>query len=252
MFSFGSGVLIGTPLNIPNATPVNFGLVNEVTIEDTASTKELYGQYQRAIAIARGTIKTTGKAKVARISGLAFASLYFGLQPQLGQTATQFAEAATIPATAPFTYTPSFSTMFVQDEGVVFATCLDPRVTMPLIKVAPGTTPATGQYSVTGGVYTFAAADAGIRVLVTYTYTIVGTGQSFTVTNQLLGTTPNFSANFFTTFGGRPMSVQLNSCISNKLSYGTKLEDFVMPEFDFSVQADACGNVMTWSFADNA
>ena len=32
-----------------------------------------------------GTIKTTGKAKVARISGLAFANLYYGLTPTAGQ-----------------------------------------------------------------------------------------------------------------------------------------------------------------------
>jgi len=72
MYSFGSGVLIGTRTDIANATPVNFGLVQGVTIEETATVKELTGQFQRPVAIARGTIKTTGKAKVARISGIAF------------------------------------------------------------------------------------------------------------------------------------------------------------------------------------
>ena len=69
MYSFGSGVLVGTRTDVVGATPVNFGLVQEVTIEETATVKELYGQYQHPIAIARGTMKTTGKAKVARISG---------------------------------------------------------------------------------------------------------------------------------------------------------------------------------------
>ena len=31
MFVFGSGVLIGTQLNVPNPTPINFGLVQKVT-----------------------------------------------------------------------------------------------------------------------------------------------------------------------------------------------------------------------------
>ena len=75
MYSFGSGVLLGTRTDIANATPVNFGLVQEVTIDETATIKELTGQFQRPVAIARGTIKTTGKAKVARISGMAFANL---------------------------------------------------------------------------------------------------------------------------------------------------------------------------------
>ena len=53
MYSFGSGVLIGTRTDIANATPVNFGLVQEVTIEEAASVKELYGQFQYPVAIAR-------------------------------------------------------------------------------------------------------------------------------------------------------------------------------------------------------
>lgn len=46
------------------------------------------------------------------------------------------------------------------------------------------------------------------------------------------------------------MNVRFNNCTSSKLGFGTKLEDFVMPEFDFSVFADAAGNVATWSFGD--
>src|SRR5208337_1609858 len=100
MYSFGSGVLIGTRTDIANATPINFGLVQEVTIEETATIKELTGQYQRPVAIARGTIKTTGKAKVARISGLAFANLFYGVVPGIGQSATAFGEGPTsIPPT---------------------------------------------------------------------------------------------------------------------------------------------------------
>ncbi|HET6379374.1 MAG TPA: hypothetical protein VFG05_13865, partial [Methylocella sp.] len=104
MYSFGSGVLLGTRTDIANATPVNFGLVQEVTIEETATVKELTGQYQRPVAIARGTIKTHGKAKVARISGLAFANLFYGVAPSSGQLATSFAEPGSIPTASPFTF----------------------------------------------------------------------------------------------------------------------------------------------------
>ncbi len=121
MYSFGSGVLIGTRTDVANATPVNFGLVQEVTIEEAATVKELYGQFQHPIAIARGTVKTTGKAKVARISGLAFASLFYGAQPQAGQLATAFAEVAAVPAAAPFTVTPANGAGYVDDAGVIYA-----------------------------------------------------------------------------------------------------------------------------------
>jgi hypothetical protein len=243
MYSFGSGVLLGTRTDVPNATPVNFGLVQEVTIEETATIKELTGQFQRPVAIARGTIKTTGKAKVARISGLAFGSLFYGVTPSPGQIATSFAEAGTVAATTPFTYTVANAATFVDDNGVLYATA-----GLPLTQVA--SSPAEGQYSISSGVYTFNSADVGKAILVNYTYMISGAGQKFTVVNQLLGTTPTFQALFYTTFQGQAVSLKLNNCSSSKLSFQTKLEDFTLPEFDFSCFADAAGNVMTWSFAE--
>ncbi|VTZ49258.1 conserved hypothetical protein [Methylocella tundrae] len=243
MYSFGSGVLLGTRTDIANATPVNFGLVQEVTIEETASIKELTGQYQRPVAIARGTIKTTGKAKVARISGLALANLFYGVAPSAGQVATSFAEAASVPAAAPYAVTVANATNFVDDQGVLYA-----ATGLPLTKVASA--PSPGQYSISSGVVTFNAADAGTAVLISYTYTANNSGQKFTVSNQLLGTTPTFQAVFYTTFQGQALSLKLNNCTSSKLSFQTKLEDFVMPEFDFSCFADPAGNVMTWSFAE--
>ncbi|MGF3025547.1 hypothetical protein ACQVP2_22315 [Methylobacterium aquaticum] len=246
MFSFGSGVLIGTRNDIPNATPVNFGLVQEVTIDESATVKELYGQFQRPVAIARGTIKTTGKAKVARISGLAFASLYYGVTPVAGQVMTAFGEAATVPASTPYTVTVANGASFVNDQGPIYA-----LTGLPLIRVASA--PAVGQYSVgAGGVYTFASADSGKPLLLNYTYTLTGTGQRFTVTNQLLGTTPTFGIQFTTVFQGQSVNVNYVNCTASKLSFGTKLEDFTMPEFDFSIFADAAGNVATWSFGDAA
>jgi hypothetical protein len=247
MYSFGSGVLFGTRTDIANATPVNFGLVQEVTIDETATIKELAGQFQRPVAIARGTIKTTGKAKVARISGLAFSNFYYGYTPVAGQTATSFAEGPTAIPTTPFTITVANAATYVDDAGVV-----NSATGLPLILVASG--PAAGQYSVntSTGVYTFSSADnvSGVKVLISYTYSIVATGQKFTVSNQLLGTTPTFKAKFYTTFQGQAISLQLNNCTSSKLTFDTKLEDFIMPEFDFSCFADASGNVMTWSFAE--
>ncbi|MFZ1961441.1 MAG: hypothetical protein WAU63_09365 [Methylovirgula sp.] len=243
MYSFGSGVLLGTRTDIDNATPVNFGLVQEVTIDEQAGVKELYGQYQRPLAIARGTIKTTGKAKVARISGLAFANLYYGLTPAAGQVATSFAEAGTVAASTPYIVNVVNAANFVADAGVLYAAS-----GLPLTKVA--SSPSAGQYSVADGVYTFNAADAGKAVLVTYTYAIAGSGQKFTVANQLIGTTPTFQAIFYTTFQGQAVTLQLNNCTSSKLSFGTKLEDFTLPEFDFSCFADSSGDVMTWSFAE--
>ena len=65
MFVFGSGVLIGTP---SSGTPVNFGLVQEVSLDINITNKELFGQYAFPVAIGQGTRKLNGKAKLAKLS----------------------------------------------------------------------------------------------------------------------------------------------------------------------------------------
>ena len=94
MFVFGSGVLIGTPTG---GSPINFGLVQEVSLNVAATTKALYGQYNFPVAIGSGTKKMTGKAKMARVSGQALGSLFFGLPPIAGVTQTQFGETTSVP-----------------------------------------------------------------------------------------------------------------------------------------------------------
>ena len=76
MYVFGSGVLIGTP---SGGSPINFGLAQEVTLNIATTTKALYGQNNFPVAIGSGTRKMTGKAKLARISGQALGSLFFGV-----------------------------------------------------------------------------------------------------------------------------------------------------------------------------
>ena len=245
MFSFGSGVLQGVRTDVANATPINFGLVQEVTTDLQFNVKELYGQFQFPIAVARGTAKFTAKAKVARISPIAIGTLFFGIMPTTGQIATAFGEAGVIPTT-PYQLTAANGATFVDDLGVVFS-----ATGLPLTKVASA--PSTGQYSVTNvGVYTFAAADTTKGVLLNYTYTIAATGFKIPITNQLIGTTPTFKCNLFTTFGGQQLTANFPNCTSNKFAFGTKIEDFVIPEFDFHIFADAAGNVGTFGFGEQA
>lgn len=244
MFAFGSGVLIGTPPGA-NPTPINFGLVQEVTIDETANLKSLFGQNRRAVAVGAGTIKTTGKAKVAKISGLAMGMLFYGVTPQAGQNATAFGEAGSVPGSSAYTITVANSANWTADLGVVYA-----ATGLPLKRVASG--PTTGQYSVSAGVYTFASGDANAAMLISYNYSISGSGQKILINNQLLGATVNFSANLYgldpTTNLG--YSLQLYSCVSSKFTFGTKLEDFVLPEFDFECFVNAAGNLGQWNFSD--
>jgi hypothetical protein len=243
MYAFGSGVLIGTPAGA-NQTPINFGLVQDVTYDETTTLKELYGQNRRALAIGAGTIKATVKAKMARISGVALASLLYGVATVPGHAATAFGEAGTIPTT-PYQVTVANSATWTVDQGVVFTLS-----GLPLKRVASA--PITGQYSVAAGVYTFAAADTTKAVLITYNYTIAGSGLNIPLGNPLLGPTVNFAANLYgvdpTT--GLSYSLQLANCVTEKFSFGTKLEDFLMPELDFRCYANAAGVYGQWNFPD--
>ena len=245
MFVFGSGVLIGTPAG---GSPINFGLVQEVSLSVATTTKALYGQYNFPVAIGSGTKKMSGKAKMARISGQALGSLFFGLTPAIGVTQTQFGETTTVPSASPYTYTAINHATFVADLGVAYASSA-----LPLKAVASN--PAQGQYSVSaGGVYTFASADAGAAILISYTYTIAASGESIAVSSQLIGPSITFSANLFASDPGtgKQFSVLLYNCVAEKLSFGTKVEDFLMPELDFQCFANAAGQVCQFNFGDAA
>ena len=245
MFVFGSGVLIGTPAG---GSPINFGLAQEVSLNIATTTKALYGQYNFPVAIGSGTRKLSGKAKMARISGQALGALFFGVTPGAGTTITQFGEAASVPSSSPYTYTTTNHTTFVADQGVVYASS-----SLPLKAVASA--PSAGQYSVSaGGTYTFSSADAGASVLISYSYTLASSGESFAVTSQLIGPSVAFSANLFASDPGtgKQFSVTLYNCVAEKLSFGTKVEDFLVPELDFQCFANAAGQVCQFNFGDAA
>jgi hypothetical protein len=244
MFVFGSGVLIGTP---QGGTPINFGLAQEISLNVSTSTKALFGQYNFPVAIGSGTRKMTGKAKLARISGQALGTLFFGVSPSVGGAQTQFGEATAVPSSSPYAYTTTFHSTFAADQGVVYAASA-----LPLKQVAAN--PATGQYSVSDGVYTFAAGDAGAAVLISYTYAVAASGESIAVTSQLIGPSIAFSANLFASdpTTGKQFSVLLYNCVADKLAFGTKLEDFMVPELDFACFANAAGQVCQLNFGDAA
>jgi hypothetical protein len=242
MYQFGSGVMTVTPAGV-NPTPVNIGLLQEGTIDMTQTIKELYGQFKDPLALGGGSRKWTGKAKVARMSGSVLNALFFGGSLATGQTTTAY-ETHSVPATTPFTVTVTNSATWTEDLGVIYA-----ATGLPLTRVA--TVSAAGQYSVSAGVYTFSTTDSSASVVISYNYTVT-TGQSVTVPQSLLGQTLSFQLNF-TTIDPTTNSVftgQFYNCVAEKFTLQTKLEDFVMPEFDFRLAANAAGVIGKFNFPD--
>ncbi len=242
MINFGSGKLIAVPTNladgtvIANPTPVILGTMQDVSLDLSTEIKTLYGSKRYPIAVGQGKGKTEIKAKYAEIDGAIMGSLFFGKASTAGIKAAMFDFAATIPAT-PFAITiaPPSSGTFVADLGV-----LDATTGVQLTRVASA--PATGQYSVAvaTGIYTFAAADTGKAIKISYEYSASSGGQIYTMTNETMGYTPSFTLLLQNGYDGKTMVCKLNRCVSGKLSVPLKSDDFAI--YDFEAEAFAAAN----------
>lgn len=238
-YSFGSGNLFGVRTDIANQTPTQFGVVQSVDLDFDFSLKELIGQYQAPVAIARAGLKITGKAAYANISAASFNNVFFGQTLSTGGSLTAIGESANIPTT-PFQVTVANAANFTKDLGVVFS-----LTGVPLTRVASA--PAAGQYSVneTTGVYTFASADTGKAVLISYNYNAASGASKISINNQLQGAAPTFLMTLAETYGSKVVNVTLNACVAGKLSLPLKNQDFTVPNLEFQAYADAAGAIGT-------
>jgi hypothetical protein len=243
---FGSGQLWAVPTLFQGAIPANpvpqkFGVLQDVQVDFGDDIKELHGQLRFPVDVAAGKAKITGKAKFASIVGSLFASLYFNESVAVGskQQATQ---TGVIPST-PFQITATNGATFFRDLGVYYT-----ATGLFLSRVASA--PAAGQYSVNvaTGVYTFAAADTAASVTFDYLYIASAVGKSFTINNRAMGDKPEFEVFLIQSRKGKQSGLRLNKAVSTKLTLATKLDDFTIPEFDFSGFADDAGVVgEVWS-----
>lgn len=233
---FGTGVLYGLPNagNLAtNPTPYKFPVLQEASVEFKADLKKLFGTSQFPVAKARGKIDVSCKAKIAAFDPNFVNQLYFGQASASGITTMAVDEAGTVPApSGPYTITVTNSTHFVTDYGVI-----NKSTGAQLTKVSSG--PTTGQYSVSAGVYTFAAADTGIVMKISYSYTDSTSGETITLSNQLMGFAPEFRAFLFSNFRTKRLGIELYSCTLGQLTVPTKQEDFWMADLTFDASVDA-------------
>jgi hypothetical protein len=248
MYIFGSGVITATVNNVANPTPLNIGLAQEISFDESYTTKTLYGQYRRPVAIGAGEIKATGKIKAARFSASIMGALLYGKPVTAGQITTAFAEAASVPASTPFTVSVVNSTTWTADQGVTYA-----ATGFPLTAVA-GPPTVKGEYSVAAGVYTFDSADTGAALLISYNYSVTGSGFSIAIGNPLLGPTQSFGLNLMTTdpVTNKNGTFQIYNAVIAKFALATKLSDFAMPEYDYEAFANASNQFGQWNYPDPA
>lgn len=242
MINFGAGQLIINPGG-SNPTPVQLAILQDVSVDLSFSEKLLYGAYQLPVDVARAEAKFTLKAKEAQISAMMMGSFLTGSSSQAGYTAGAINEAGTVPGVSTYTITVTNSATFVTDNGVV-------DLTAGIVLTRVASAPATGQYSVSSGVYTFAAADASHSVWISYSYTVAGSGKTVTYTNQLMGQGTSYSCYLFNIFRSKVIGLHLYAVTVPKLSLPFKNNDYTISDVDLSVYADSSGNVMRFFESD--
>src|SRR5208282_1528261 len=84
MDTFGAGALFAIPtanasgVATVNPSPVQFGILQTVTLDDSTEIKELYGAQRYPVDIGLGKGKIMIKAKFAAINALLFNTVYYG------------------------------------------------------------------------------------------------------------------------------------------------------------------------------
>lgn len=246
-FAFGTGSLWGTQTQDASGnvnailSPIKFGEVQDVGITMSRDIKLLHGQLMMPVAVGGGKMKIDVKAKFARIMGRLFSDLFFG-QSFTGGTLTGVLNdtTGTLIPTTPFqiTVVPPASGTYVRDLGVVNA------LGLPMTRVASA--PTTGQYSVAGAVYTFAAADVALQVFISYTYTAAATNAKVvTIVNLPMGYVPTFGMDLAINFGGKQNNWRFPNCVAGSLGFDPKQDDFTQMNMDISIFADSTGAVGT-------
>jgi hypothetical protein len=253
-YIFGAGTIWATPLidafgnTVVNGTPVQLAVSQEVSMDESFENKKLYGQNQFPVDIGRGKGTIGVKAKFAQVNGLAVSSLFFGQTLSTGLMTYKYDVTGTVIPGTPFaiTVSPANSGTFSHDVGVRDANG------RPMTKVASA--PTTGQYMSASGVYTFAAADVGKLVFTSYQYTNTvlqsPTSTKMTIQNLPMGAAPVVQLDIYFVKNGKEFSTQYPNAVASKMGFGSKLDDYMVPEIAFDCAADASGNVMYRSFSE--
>ena len=236
-YVFGTGQVFAT--NVDGTAPMRIGALQDVSVDFSGDIKELYGQYQFALDVARGKTKIEWKAASGNIDVSAFNNIFFNQTVEADDELVQvFNEAKTVPAMTTYTVTASNAAGFFQDLGVYYAAS-----GLPLVQVSSGVT--AGHYSVNPatGVYTFAAGDASAAVLLNYLYETGDSGGSLEITNQLMGATPKFRLVLSQLYDAKAFTLVLYKAVSDKLSLPLKQDDYLIAELSGNAQADDAGRI---------
>lgn len=245
-FVFDSGALFGISKSQANPTPVKLGSLQGIEAELAFDLRYSPLQFQAAIGAAVNKLDLTFTAKLAQLNGLLVNQLFFGQALSAGGQRLARDVAAVVPGT-PYQLTPVVpnSGTWVQDLGVQYDGSGEPLVLVP-------SGPTVGQYSVSAGVYTFAAADTALKIVINYLYSVT-TGNSLVLANSFKQLAPYFQVVLSTLYDGKQITWNLPRCTSDSFKLLTSVNSFAIPNFKFKAMADLTpplGTIGTFSFSD--
>lgn len=235
--------------------PLELGVVQSADLELKVDLKELRGVYRYPVAVADGKGTCSGKVSFAQLWPATLAAITSGSLSTGGQMAA-IDETAIIPNTVAYTVTLTNAATIVPGSEIV--TVVDAQGSVVFYsRGVIGTIASSsvagqtgGIYSITGGVLTFIAADAGLTVRTSYLYTpAVGTSNSKMTIGQIgMNSALTFQLTLIGTgakniYNNQPQQfiIQLNACLAPSLKIGFKLDDFSTNDLDFQAYCDVNG-----------
>jgi hypothetical protein len=213
---FSTGLVAFKPQG-SNQTPQQLGLVSDVSVDFDQEKVLVYGQKKVAIDSYDGKLSIKGSVKFQSWGAQTYAAIIGGATTATGSKIGVQDEQGTIPTT-PFQLTAANGATFFEDLGV-----LDMNTGLAMVRVASG--PTTGQYACADGtgVYTFASADAGHAVRISYSYTAAAVGKTASYVNALMGQSPQFILSAFNNIAGKKWGFRFPAVVFDKLGIGQKL-----------------------------
>lgn len=161
-----------------NTTPIHLATISSASFSMKQANADLKDSDGYTIDSFVTGLDVTGDLQLSDFSNSLLAAVARGVTVTAGQSIGA-SHAAPIPTT-PFAITVTQSATWTDDLGV-----MDLTKGKQLARVASA--PATGQYSVAAGVYTFASADTGDNVLIMYRYTAAASGTTAEVAKATSG-----------------------------------------------------------------
>lgn len=255
MFNFSAGRARLIPAG--GGQPVELGVVQSASVELKVDLKELRGPYRFPIQVADGKGTASGKVQFADFWPSTLASIMGGTNTSGGQNAI-VGEQDVIGASTHQVTLAQASTFVSGSEIVAVIDATGNPVWYSRVASAPASSSTAGQgngtYTISGGVLTFAAADAGLTAIISYLYTPasaintnsvklaqVGLNSATTFQLTLVGTA---AKNGFTS-QAQQFIVQFNACLAPSLKMDFKLDDWTYIDLDFMAFIDAYGNLGT-------